>query len=118
MYKMDEEGMDQSKTKEVAYLNFIKPGNTMKFVLIVEALKCLYLFIFENYHDLDYSSYHGQAQMYLDGEKDYSNLYGVRGPSQYPALHLYTYTIFNLITSDFRNPYPVIIATTFVHLTI
>ena len=115
---MNENGMYRNKAKEVNHLNFIKPENTMKFVLIVEVLKCLYLFIFENYHDLDYSSYHGQAQMYLDGEKDYSKLYGLRGPSQYSALHLYTYTIFNLITSDFRNPYPAIIVTTFVHLTI
>ena len=96
--------------------NFVTPNNILKFVMGVELLKCLYFVIFENYRDLDYSSYYDQARIYLDGEKNYSRLYGIQGRIAYPALHLYTYALIAMISKDPSNPTPAVICTIIAYL--
>ena len=98
--------------------NFINPGNIMLFVLGVESLKWVYLLVFENFRDLDYSSYHDQSKLYLLGQKDYFELRGLNGPCFYPALHMYTYALLVLITNDRANAIPAVICTTIAYLTI
>ena len=49
--------------------------------------------------EIDWTTYNQQVALYLDGERDYTLIKGSTGPLVYPALHLYIYTVLNLITS-------------------
>ena len=49
-------------------------------------------------HIIDLEAYREQSAIYLNGTSDYSKLIGETGPIQYPALSLYIYSFFNLIT--------------------
>ena len=96
--------------------NFVAPNNILKFVIGIELLKCLYFVIFENYRDLEYSSYHDQARIYLEGEKSYEKLYGTQGQIADPALHLYTYALIAMFSKDSNNPTLAVICTIIAYL--
>jgi alpha-1,3-mannosyltransferase len=40
-----------------------------------------------------------QVSQYVDGEKDYTKLYGGTGPLVYPAAHVYTYRLLYWVTN-------------------
>ena len=110
MRKMEIRDSKISHLEKLKFWNcFISPNNVMIFVLGIELLKCTYFVMFQDYRDLDYSSYYDQARIYLEGEKNYSELYGTQGPISYPALHLYTYALIAMISKDPLNPTPAII---------
>lgn len=52
-------------------------------------------------HQIDLGAYAEQSEIYLKQTNDYSKLIGDTGPIQYPALSLYIYSFFNLLT-DFN----------------
>lgn len=49
-------------------------------------------------HQIDLAAYAEQSEIYLKHTSDYSKLIGDTGPIQYPALSLYIYSFFNLVT--------------------
>ena len=114
---MELEGSKILPHKELKFWkNFVTPNNILKFVIGIELLKCLYFVIFENFRDEDYSSYHDQARIYLQGEKNYELLYGTQGQIAYPALHLYTYALIAMNSKDAYNPTLGVICTIIAYL--
>jgi len=49
--------------------------------------------------ELDWTAYMQQVSQYVDGEKDYTKLYGGTGPLVYPAAHVYTYRLLYWVTN-------------------
>jgi alpha-1,3-mannosyltransferase len=49
--------------------------------------------------EIDFKTYLQQVHLFLNGERDYSRIYGDTGPIVYPAGFLYVYTFFDFLTS-------------------
>lgn len=69
----------------------MQPVSIMTFVVLVELIKGMYTISWDNYFDVDFTSYTEQSSQFLDGERDLSKITGKNGPWLYPALHIYTF---------------------------
>ena len=83
--------------------NFALPALTIASAVLSEAVIRRVSFT-----EIDFQTYLGQAALYLDGERDYSNLDppGGSGPCVYPAAHIYLYSFFHWLTHAGGNILP------------
>ncbi|WFD00422.1 dolichyl-P-Man:Man5GlcNAc2-PP-dolichol alpha-1,3-mannosyltransferase [Malassezia yamatoensis] len=60
------------------------------------------------YTEIDFTTYVRQAQLFMNGERDYSriNPWNGSGPCVYPAGHLYVYAVLDWLTVGARNLFP------------
>ncbi|GAA5863844.1 hypothetical protein JCM8547_006082 [Rhodosporidiobolus lusitaniae] len=71
-------------------------------LLVLETLMCGVIIKRVRYTEIDFSTYLEQAQHFLNGERDYSQIRGESGPCVYPSLHLYLYSLlFHLVQPVF-----------------
>ena len=53
--------------------------------------------------EIDWSTYMEQIDKFLNGTRDYEQIYGSTGPLVYPAGHLYIFTILRFLSSDGKD---------------
>ena len=116
---MEDESSSLKKHKQIEFpKNFINPKNVILFVLLVEIIKWAFILLFDNYRNMYYSTYDGQATLYLNGVRKYNQYVNMEGPCHNPALDIYLHVILKKITSDAKNPYAAILWGTLWHLLI
>ncbi|GAA5890456.1 hypothetical protein JCM6882_002927 [Rhodosporidiobolus microsporus] len=62
-------------------------------LLAWEAVVCVAILKKVRYTEIDFSTYLQQAELFLNGERDYSQIRGESGLCYYPAAHLYLYSL-------------------------
>jgi hypothetical protein len=58
----------------------------------------LLVFYTISFTDIDYTTYLSQSSLFLQGQRNYTLLYGSSGPLVYPALHLYLYSTISMFS--------------------
>ncbi|BGO96190.1 hypothetical protein NBRC10512_003419 [Rhodotorula toruloides] len=72
-------------------------------VLLWESVLSVGVVKYIKYTEIDFSTYMQQAQVFLDGERDYSMMKGDSGPAYYPALHIYLYSAISRLTAGGKH---------------
>ncbi|KAF5391264.1 hypothetical protein D9757_001982 [Collybiopsis confluens] len=74
-------------------------------VLVVagDALLSELIIRFISYTEIDWETYMIQVQLFLKGERDYSNISGPTGPLVYPAGHVYIFRFLHSVTDSGKN---------------
>ncbi|GAA5828542.1 hypothetical protein JCM11251_000842 [Rhodosporidiobolus azoricus] len=61
-------------------------------LLAWEGAVCVAIVLKVRYTEIDFSTYLQQAEHFINGQRDYSQIRGESGPCYYPATHLYLYS--------------------------
>ncbi|ETW85991.1 glycosyltransferase family 58 protein [Heterobasidion irregulare TC 32-1] len=67
-------------------------------VIIGDAILTQLIIRFVSYTEIDWETYMYQVQLYIKGERDYSNISGPTGPLVYPAGHVHIHELLYRIT--------------------
>ncbi|GAA6035429.1 hypothetical protein JCM8097_000251 [Rhodosporidiobolus ruineniae] len=73
-------------------------------LLAWEALVCVAIVVKVRYTEIDFSTYLQQAELFLHGERDYSQIEGESGLAYYPATHLYLYSLIHRLVQPVFGP--------------
>jgi hypothetical protein len=74
-------------------------------ISLVDILISLVYIFFLDPRLMDFASYYAQAEDFLDGERDFSNLNGFNGPAYYPAGNIYLYALLSLTKINYNLLY-------------
>lgn len=107
---MTADALPARATRMVRELLFSKAGYLPMTMLLLAADGLLTALIVQRvpYTEIDFTTYVGQARLFLNGERTYTRLdpAGGSGPCVYPAGHIYVYALLDYLSDGARNLLP------------